>query len=131
MAKITDNLKLLSQTKTDIKNAIEQKGQSLENTPFTKYAEKILKIVSGGVEDLDFVLDAQESTIEELEKLFAGMPIGGGSMDDATFNKKYVRQLALFDDVTQGVVFEDYSDVELLAMENIFIDVTRGRVLNG
>lgn len=132
MAKITDNLKLLSQTKTDIKNAIEQKGQSLENTPFTKYAEKILKIVSGGsVEDLDFVLDEQESTIEDLEKLFAGMPIDGGSMDDTTFNRKYVRQLALFDDVTQGIVFEDYSDAELLDMENIFIDVTRGRVLNG
>lgn len=131
MAKITDNLKILSQTKIDIKNAIEEKGQSLAGVPFTKYAEKILKIVSGGSENLTDVLDSQEVTIQDLEKLFAGMPVDGGSMDDGLFNRLYVRQLDLFNNILVGDYFEDYTEDEIREMENIFIDITQGRVLNG
>lgn len=131
MAKITDNLKLLSQTKTDIKNAIEQKGQSLSGVPFTRYAEKILKISGGESEYLTDVLDSQDVTIQDLEKLFAGMPVDGGSMDDGLFNRLYAVQLDLFNNILAGDYFEDYTEDEIAEMENIFIDITQGRVSNG
>ena len=41
MATIAENLLALQQVKTDIKTAIEGKGQDLTNVPFTEYAEKI------------------------------------------------------------------------------------------
>lgn len=131
MAKITDNLKLLSQTKTDIKNAIEEKGQLLDGVPFTKYAEKILKIVTGGVEDLTDVLDSQDITIQDLEKLFAGLPVDGGLKNDSVFNESYVKQIDIIENVLTGSEIEDYDDEKLAEMENIFIDITQGRVSNG
>ena len=41
MSTIAENLLSLQQVKTDIKTAIEGKGQDLTNVPFTEYAEKI------------------------------------------------------------------------------------------
>ena len=41
MSTIAENLLALQQVKTDIKTAIEGKGQDLTNVPFTEYAEKI------------------------------------------------------------------------------------------
>ena len=41
MSTIAENLLALQQVKTNIKTAIESKGQDLTNIPFTEYAEKI------------------------------------------------------------------------------------------
>lgn len=127
MAKITDNLKLLSQTKTDIKNAIEQKGQNLENTPFTKYAEKILKIVSGGAEDLTDVLNEQDRIITALENIFSGVD------NDYAANLAYVKQMDLFDNVLTGrsLVERDYTEKEIAKLDRILANITQGEVVNG
>lgn len=45
---IADKLTELQATKTAIKTAIENKGQSLDGVPFTQYAEKITAIEGGG-----------------------------------------------------------------------------------
>lgn len=45
---IADKLTELQATKTAIKTAIEEKGQSLTNVPFTQYAEVIKAIQGGG-----------------------------------------------------------------------------------
>lgn len=48
MTTITENINALKKAKTDIHDAIEAKGQSLDGVPFTKYAEKITEIQGGG-----------------------------------------------------------------------------------
>lgn len=130
MAKITDNLKILAATKEDIKNAIESKGQSLTSVPFTKYAEKILKITGGGVEDLDLVLDEQEAVVYDLERLFVGLPVDGSSMNDAVFNELYVKQNDLFVNLLTGEPVKEYTDEDMQDMTNIFINITQGEVHN-
>ena len=47
MATITENLQAIRNAKSDIKQAIESKGQNLDNVPFTQYAEKINAIQTG------------------------------------------------------------------------------------
>ena len=48
MATISENLLALQQAKTDIKTAIESKGQDLTDVPFTEYHVKIADIQTGG-----------------------------------------------------------------------------------
>lgn len=48
MATVSENLQAIKNAKSDIKQAIESKGQSLDNVPFTQYAEKIMAIQVGG-----------------------------------------------------------------------------------
>ena len=48
MATIAENLLSLNETKQAIKTSIEGKGQDLTDIPFTRYAEKITAIESGG-----------------------------------------------------------------------------------
>lgn len=50
MATIAENLLELQQAKSNIKSAIEGKGQDLTNVPFTQYGEKIAEIQTGNVD---------------------------------------------------------------------------------
>lgn len=129
MAKITDNLKILSQTKTDIKNAIEEKGQPLDGVPFTKYAEKILKIAGGGsgIEDLDDVLTEQDLLIAALEMVFEG---GNGDFKE---NVTYAKQMDTFDTILSGrsVVERDYSEKEMAKLDRILANITQGGIVSG
>ena len=52
MATISENLQAIRNAKSDIKQAIESKGQSLDNVPFTQYAQKINAIQTGGEKDM-------------------------------------------------------------------------------
>ena len=53
MSTIAENLLALQQVKTNIKTAIEGKGQDLTNVPFTEYAEKINLIGGADVSETD------------------------------------------------------------------------------
>lgn len=54
MSSLKDKLEYLDETKSEIKSAIEEKGVTVEdNTTFREYAEKILEIETGGVDEPD------------------------------------------------------------------------------
>lgn len=65
MATIAENLLELQQTKSNIKSAIEGKGQDLTDVPFTQYGEKISAIQTK--EDLDTELNEQDTLLAELQ----------------------------------------------------------------
>jgi hypothetical protein len=65
MATISENLEVLKTAKTNIKNAIEGKGQDLTNVPFTQYGEKIAEMQTS--ENLDTELNEQDTLLAELE----------------------------------------------------------------
>lgn len=65
MATISENLEVLKTAKTNIKNAIEGKGQDLTNVPFTRYGEKIAEIQTS--ENLDAELNEQDTLLAELQ----------------------------------------------------------------
>ena len=48
---VADKLLQVNQVKQDIKTAIETKGIPMTNVAFTEYANKILDISGGGVDD--------------------------------------------------------------------------------
>jgi hypothetical protein len=48
MATVSENLTAINNTKQAIKQAIADKGVSMDNVPFTQYAEKITEIQAGG-----------------------------------------------------------------------------------
>ena len=56
---------------------------------------------------------------------------GSGSIDESEFNREYVRQMDLVANVLEGDGFVDYTEDEILAMENKLLNITRGGVLNG
>ena len=57
--------------------------------------------------------------------------IAGGSIDESEFNREYVRQMDLVANVLEGESFVEYTEDEILAMENKLLNITRGGVLNG
>ena len=57
--------------------------------------------------------------------------IAGGSIDESEFNREYVRQMDLVANVLEGESFVEYTEEEILAMENKLLNITRGGVLNG
>ena len=57
--------------------------------------------------------------------------LSGGAIDEAEFNREYVRQMDLVANVLEGDSFVDYTEDEILAMENKLLNITRGGVLNG
>lgn len=65
MASIYDNLNTLERVKSDIKTALENRGVSLDNIPFTDYSIHIDNMPVG--EDLDAELDRQDILLEELD----------------------------------------------------------------
>lgn len=58
MGTTSEKLQAILDSKTDIKDAIEQKGVTVGSTPLAGYAQKILDIPSGGGEDEPYTDDA-------------------------------------------------------------------------
>ena len=57
--------------------------------------------------------------------------IQGGSIDETEFNKEYVIQMDLVSNILEGDAFVDYTEDEILAMENTLRNISRGGVFNG
>ena len=72
---IAQKLLDLNQLKSDIKDAIEQKGVMVDDAPFTDYPNKILEIEGGGgtlVYPLVKVMEENwETTVTEDDTLYA------------------------------------------------------------
>lgn len=79
MATISENLEALKTAKTNIKSAIEGKGQDLTNVPFTEYSEKIANIQTK--EDLEPDFDYQETLLLNLQKQVDELPENSGGAD--------------------------------------------------
>lgn len=94
MATISENLEALKTAKTNIKSAIEGKGQDLTNVPFTEYSEKIASIQSK--EDLDAELTEQDALLDELDGKIDELPNKDIDLSQTT---------ATVEDVLQGKKF--------------------------
>ena len=66
MATIAENLVALQEAKSNIKSAIESKGQDLTDVPFTQYADKINAISVGGGDGDDTLKGLIDGTLTDL-----------------------------------------------------------------
>lgn len=63
MGTTTEKLQAILDSKTDIKDAIEQKGVEVGSTPLSDYAQKILNIPTGDTDGMNGILSVESKTI--------------------------------------------------------------------
>lgn len=80
MATLSENLQTLSTAKANIKAAIEGKGQSLTNVPFTEYASKINDIKTGNPDFMIKLLTRSRNLTEVTKEDLSGITMIGDYM---------------------------------------------------
>jgi hypothetical protein len=91
VASIYENLDTLEQVKSDIKSALENRGVSLDNVPFTEYGEQIENMPVG--EYLDVELTEQDALLDALEQKVNVLPIKEDIDEDLTAQESLISEI--------------------------------------